>query len=68
MPSPTVAQTGSPKRDVRHNAVAEEGADAREGAVDELVGDHEVRRLVLFLERANGGHGEDALDAQLFIA
>ena len=35
-----------------------------EGAVDELVGDHEVGGLVLFLERADGGDGEDALDAE----
>ena len=35
------------------------------GAVDELVGDHEVGGLVLFLERADGGDGEDALDAEL---
>ena len=36
-----------------------------EGAVDELVGNHEVGRLVLFLQRADGGDGEDALDAEL---
>ncbi len=37
-----------------------------EGAVDELVGNDEVGGLVLFLERADGGDGEDALDAELF--
>ena len=36
-----------------------------EGAVDELVGHDEVGGLVLFLERADGGDGEDALDAEL---
>ena len=37
-----------------------------EGAVDELVGNHEVCWLVLFFQRADGGDGEDALDAELF--
>ncbi len=50
---------------VAHDAVAEEGGDAVEGAVDELVGNDEVGGLVLFLERADGGDGEDALDAEL---
>ena len=36
------------------------------GAVDELVGNHEVGGLVLFLQRADGGDGEDALDAKFF--
>ena len=46
------------------DAVAEEGRDAVEGAIDELVGNDEVSGLVLFLERADGGDGEDALDAE----
>src|ERR1700723_3180818 len=37
-----------------------------EGAVDELIGDHEVAGLVLFAERADGGNGEDAGDAEHF--
>ena len=36
-----------------------------EGAVDELVGNDEVGGLVLFLERTDGGDGEDALHAEL---
>ena len=36
-----------------------------EGAVDELVGHHKVGGLVLFLQRADGRNGEDALHAQL---
>ena len=40
--------------------------DAVEGAVDELVGHDEVGGLVLFLERADGGDGENALHAELF--
>ena len=51
--------------DVADDALAEEGGDAMEGAVDELVGDDEVGGLVLFFERADGGDGEDALDAEL---
>ncbi len=36
-----------------------------EGTIDELVGDDEVGGLVLFLERADGRNGEDALDSEL---
>ena len=35
------------------------------GAVDELVGHDKVGGLVLFLERADGGDRDDALDAEL---
>ncbi len=49
---------------VAHDAVAEERGDAMEGAIDELVGNDEVGGLVLFLERADGGDGKDALDAE----
>src|SRR5215469_8424351 len=34
-------------------------------AVEELIGDDELQRLVLFLERSDGGNGDDALDAEL---
>ena len=47
------------------DAFAEESGDAMKGAVDELIGHDEVGGLVLFLERADGGDGEDALDAEL---
>jgi hypothetical protein len=57
---------GVAEGDVADDAFAEEGGDAMEGAIDELVGDDEVSGLVLFLERADGGDGEDALDAELF--
>ena len=53
------------KGDVAHDAVAKESGDAMKGAIDELVGNDEVGGLVLFLERADGGDGEDALDAEL---
>jgi hypothetical protein len=48
-----------------HNAFAEESGDAIEGAVDELVGMTKVGGLVLFLQRADGGDGENALHAEL---
>jgi len=48
---------------VAHNALAKEGCDAMEGAVNKLVGNYEIRGLVLFLERADGRDGENALDA-----
>ena len=35
-----------------------------EGAVDELVRNHKVRRLMLLFERADGRDGEDPLHAQ----
>ena len=50
--------------DVADDAVAEKSGDAMKGAIDELVGHDEVGGLVLFLERADGGDGDDALDAE----
>src|SRR6185437_3580685 len=54
------------KGDVADDAVAEKGGDAKECAVDELIGDDEIRGLVLFLQRTNRGNGKNALDAQFF--
>src|SRR6185312_8757872 len=51
--------------DVSDEAFAEKRGDAAGGSIDKLVGDDEVRGLVLFLERADGGNREDALDAEL---
>src|SRR6185437_346815 len=53
------------KSHVADDAVAEESGNAVMGAVDELVWYHEIGGLVLFLERAHGGNGKDALHAQL---
>src|SRR5580698_10797527 len=53
------------KRDVADDAFAEKGRDAMKGAIDELVGHDKVRGLVLFLERADGGNGNNTLDAEL---
>ena len=38
------------------------------GAVEKLVGDHELQRLVLFLQRSDGGDGNDPLHAELLEA
>ena len=51
--------------DVGNDAVAEEGVDAMASSIEELVGDYEVEWLVLFLERADRGDGDDAVDAEL---
>ena len=56
---------GIAESDVADDAVAEESGDAKEGAVDELIGNDEVAGLVLFFQRADGGDGENALDAEL---
>jgi hypothetical protein len=50
--------------DVGDEPVAEERADAPLGAVEELVGDDQVQRHVLFLQAADGAGRQDALDAQ----
>ncbi len=36
------------------------------GPVDKLIGNHKIRRLVLFLERADGRNRQNPLDAQFF--
>jgi len=51
--------------DVSDNSVAEKSINPMAGAVEELVGNHELQRFVLFLERSNGRDGDDALDAEL---
>ncbi len=50
--------------DVRHQALAEERGDAPAGAVEELVGEDEILRSMLFLERAHRAQRNDALHAQ----
>ncbi len=54
--------------DMRHDAVAEEGVDAMPRAIDELIGDNEVQRPMLFLQRADGRERQNALDAKLLHA
>jgi hypothetical protein len=49
-----------------HHPIAEEGVDAVPGAVKELVGNYEIKRPVLLLERSHGRHRHYALNAKLF--
>ena len=44
---------GIGEADVRHQSFAEERGDAAARAIHELIGDHEIQRLVLFLQRAD---------------
>lgn len=57
---------GVAKPNVANHALLEvcEGADAL-GAVDDLVGDYEVARADLLLQRANGGEGDDGAHAEV---
>ena len=50
--------------DVGHQAFAEEGGDAAARAVEELIGDDEIERPVLLLERSHRAERDDALHAQ----
>ena len=50
--------------DVRHQSVAEKGGHAPAGAIDELIGDHEVERLVLVLQAADGAGRQQVFHAQ----
>ena len=50
--------------DVGYQAFSEERGDAAAGAIEELVGDDEIQRPVLLLERAHGAERNDALHAQ----
>ena len=57
---------GMREADVRDQAFAEERRDASARAVDELIRNHEVERLVFFLERADRAERENAFHAQRF--
>src|SRR5947209_10452055 len=52
------------ERDVRHEAAAEERADAPSGAVEELIGHDDVERLVLLFQAADRARRYDPLDAE----
>ena len=56
---------GVAEADVGYDAVGEEAALPRKGAVDELIGNDEVGGLVLFLQRPHSGSGQDEFDAEL---
>src|ERR1019366_8517126 len=53
---------------MRHNAVAEESVHAVPGAIEKLVRDHEIERLVLLLQRPHGRNRNNALNSQLLKA
>ena len=56
---------GVRKPDVSDNPALEESERAHAlGAIDDLVWDHEVAGLDLLLQRADGGEGNDAADAE----
>src|SRR5437016_5979423 len=59
---------GLAEGDVRHHAVSEKSVHAVTGAVEELIWDHELQRLVLFFQRPDRGDGDDAFHAQLLEA
>ena len=50
--------------DVRHQAAAEERRDPPARAVEELVGNDEVHRLVFLLQAADRARRQDVLDAE----
>ena len=50
--------------DVRDQPPAEERADPPFRPIDELVGNHDVERLVLLLQAADGAGRQDVFDAQ----
>ena len=53
---------------MRDQTIAEEGVDAVASTIEELIGDDEIERLVLFLERSDGRNGNDAVNPQLLKA
>jgi hypothetical protein len=63
-----ISANGIAKRNMRNNSIAEKRVDAMPRAVEELIGDDELQRLMLFLERSDSGNGYDALHAELFEA
>ena len=50
--------------DVRHQPVAEESRDAAARAIEELIRNHEVERLVLLLQRSDRAQRNDPLHAE----
>ena len=55
---------GMREADVRDQSFAEKRGDAAACAIDKLIRDHEIERLVFFLQRAHGAERENALHAQ----
>src|SRR5439155_9264646 len=53
---------------VGDDAVAKKSIDAMARAIKELIGDDELHRLVLFLERADCGNGNNTLHSEMLKA
>src|ERR1700676_1279367 len=60
------AASGMREGDVGYQTVAEESGNAALGAIEELVGNEEFAGAQIFVERADGAHGNDAFDAKNF--
>src|SRR5258708_13050262 len=51
---------------MRYYTIAEESVHAMPRAIDELIGNHEFERLMLFFQRSDGGDRKNSLNAELF--
>ena len=59
---------GIGEADVRDQPFAEESGDAAAGAVEELIGDHEIERVMFFFREPTALKRDDALDSECFHA
>src|ERR1041385_4475403 len=58
---------GFGKGDVRHDAAPKESViQALLGAIDKLIDEHNVARTIPGLQRTDGAHTDDPVDAELF--
>jgi hypothetical protein len=64
---PKFPANGMRERDMRHNTAPKEGVIGRLfGAVEKLVNDDNVARLIFLLQRPNGANADDPLNTELF--
>ena len=56
------------KSNVRHYSATEKRIDAMPCAIEELVGNHKIQRLVFLLQRPDGGNRNNSLDSKLLEA
>ena len=56
------------KSNVSHDAFTEKRIHAMTRAIEELIGNYEVERLVFFLQRTDRGHGDDPFHTELLEA
>ena len=50
---------------MRYHATSEECIDSVPGAIEKLIGDDEIQRLMFFFQRSHRGNGNDAVDTKL---